>query len=539
MSTDEQSKNTIDRRRFLERGAQGALLATTGGYLAACGSSAKTQSAGTVKKGGTLTAGFISGGSAETFDPAYASAYVDFARSFNLFDRLFELGVEPEIGAVPGLATGAESNHDATVWTIRLRDGVTWHDGKPFNADDLLWTMRTFAQPTNAASGYFRGLVDFGGVRKRGPLTVEIPLLQPVAQFPSLFTFVNCGIVQNGATHRSLNTHPIGTGPFKFVSWTPGARSEFAANHDYWRGSPHLSTLVFDSSFTDDTARLNALLSGQQQVNPATPFLIAKQQRSSSQVKLLSSHAPYSYLFECRVDTGPFADPRVMQAFKLAIDRQAMVDEVLFGFGTVTNDLEGGGAQYFASTIRRERDVEKAKYLMKSAGKEGLTVTVPTANAAPGLVEAATLAASQVSEIGLNLKPLLVPAGTYWAPGGTAPTAWGVRPVGLNTVPTLASMTVVFKTDYTQPAAYNGTHWGMQPGGAASERLIQSAIAALEPAKASELWYEAQLQQFNFGGLLVFAYADYTDLVANNVHGLTTTPAFYLNNFNFQKAWLS
>jgi peptide/nickel transport system substrate-binding protein len=533
----EQNKNTISRRQVLQRGAQGALLATTAGWLAGCGSSG--SSAVKAKTGGTLTVGMISGGSSETLDPGYASSYTDFARSYNLFDRLFELGVEPDIGAVPGLATAAEPNQDATVWTIHLRDGVTWHDGKPFTADDVLWSMQTYGQVTNAVSGYFRGVVDFGGVRKRGPLTVEIPLVQSVAQFPSLFTFVNAGVIQNGATHASLDTHPIGTGPFKFLSWTPGAQSKFAANHDYWRGSPRLSELVINSSFTDENARLDALLSGQQQVNPACPFVIAKEQLSSPQVKLLSSPAPYGYVFECRVDTGPFADPLVMEAFKLAVDRPAMVEEVLFGFGVVANDLQGPGYEYFASNLHRERDVEKAKYLMKRAGKEGLTVTVPTADAAPGLTEATTLAAAQVSEIGLNLKPLVVPAGTYWAVGGTAQTAWGQRSIGLNTYPTVASMSLVYQTWFTQPGAYNATHWGLQTGGAAAEALIRSAMAALDPANARDLWYECQLEQFNSGGTLIFANADYTDLIANNVHGLTTTPAFYLNNFNFRKAWLS
>jgi peptide/nickel transport system substrate-binding protein len=239
------------------------------------------------------------------------------------------------------------------------------------------------------------------------------------------------------------------------------------------------------------------------------------------------------------VDTGPFADPLVMQAFKLAVDRSAMVEEVLFGFGGAANDLQGPGDLYFASNLHRERDVEKAKYLMKRAGKEGLTVTVPTADAVPGLVEATTLAAAQVSEIGLNLKPLVVPAGTYWAVGGTAQTAWGQRSIGLNTYPTMASMTLIYQTWFTQPGAYNATHWGLQPGGAASEAQIRSAMAGLAPAKARDLWYECQLEQFNTGGTLIFANADYTDLIANNVHGVTTTPAFYLNNFNFQKAWLS
>jgi peptide/nickel transport system substrate-binding protein len=544
----EESKNTISRREFLERGARGALVATTAGWLVSHGSLGTVlsplETVPTVKRGGTLTVGMITGGSSETLDPAFASAYVDFGRSFNLFDRLFELGVVPTLGAVPGLATAAEPNKDATVWTIHLRDDVTWHDGKPFTADDVLWSMHTFGEPTNAASGYFRGVVDFGGVRKRGPLTVEVPLVTPVGQFPTIFTFVNCGVIQNGATHQSLDTHPIGTGPFKFVSWTPGAQSEFAANQDYWRGSPYLSKLIFDSSFTDESARLDALLSGQQQVNPACPFVIAKQQQSSSRVKLLNVAAPYGYVFECRVDNGPFADPQVMEAFKLAVDRPAMVEEVLFGYGTPGNDLQGGtikggDVEYFASSLHRERDVEKAKYLMKKAGKEGLIVTVPTANPVPGLVEATTLAAAQVSEIGLILKPLEVEAGTYWATGGTSQTAWGVRSIGLNTYPTEASMTVINQTWFTQPSEYNATHWGLQPGGAVDERLIRSAMAALEPKKATDLWYECQLEQFNSGGTLLFANANYTDLIANNVHGVTTTAAFYCNNFNFREAWLS
>ena len=155
-----------------------------------------------------------------------------------------------------------------------MRDGVHWHDGKPFTADDVVYSFKAWSSPSNFANPNVATFVDFKGLRKRDRLTVDVPLVRPCAQFPSLFTFLSVAtwIVPDGSSAKELARRPIGTGPFKFVSFTPGQQSVFEANRDYWEhGKPYVDRLVVDSSFTSSTALVNALLSGaDQRADPAS-----------------------------------------------------------------------------------------------------------------------------------------------------------------------------------------------------------------------------------------------------------------------------
>jgi peptide/nickel transport system substrate-binding protein len=311
----------VSRRAFLARAAALGLSASaTGVLLDACGGSLKaatsaptsglptTSGVGTPVRGGTLTVGAVSGGSAETLNPVLVVSDIDVLRSLQLFDTLFvPSGDLQEL--IPRLALSAEPNRDASVWTVKLRDGVTWHDGRPFTADDVLYTLRLWASPKSNLSG-LAGNIDTQRLRKRGDLVAEVPLRTPDAQWPTTVTLNP--VVQNGTAFNSYNTRPIGTGPFKFQSFTPGKQSVFVANHDYWEhGKPYLDRLVFNSSFTDENARLNALLGGSIDVLFSSPFRAAQTQRQRGAVTVFGSPSPRAFLFVTRVDKGPFADPRV------------------------------------------------------------------------------------------------------------------------------------------------------------------------------------------------------------------------------------
>ena len=174
--------HAISRRRLIKTGAAGALTLAGAEWLGGRGSwsssaSAATRDAAAVKRvrGGTLTAAFLSGGQAETISPALAYAPADIARVQNLHDSLFMIG-PTGYGDQPGLASSAESNADASVWTIHLRDGVTWHDGKPFTADDVVYTIKSWLGKRSFLEPLAAVILDSSGVRKRGRLTVEVAL---------------------------------------------------------------------------------------------------------------------------------------------------------------------------------------------------------------------------------------------------------------------------------------------------------------------------------------------------------------------------
>lgn len=528
----------LTRRRVLALGAQGAATLGAGALLAACGSSATqatTSASGTPVRGGTLTLGMITGGSSETLNPGLAVSFADYLRMYQLYDWLFLLSSDAQ-SIVPALATSAEHNGDGTVWTLHLRNDVLWHDGKPFTADDVLWTIKSWSSKADIASGVAGQFIKFNGVRKRGPLTVEIPLVRPTGQFESIVSFGNCAVIQNGATPKSIAEHPVGTGPFKYVSFQPGSQSVFAANPHYWRepGKPYVDKLVINSTFSDETSRNNALLGGEIEVSPLYPANFAKQQQSGGQVNLLTSPGTQGYSFAMRVDKGPFADVRVRRALKLLVNRQALIDSVFAGMGSVGNDLLGVDSQYFASDLKPTYDVEQAKSLLKAAGREGASVTLQTANATPGFVESATLLAEQAKAAGLNIVLDQLTSSAYFTSAG----GFLSRYFGQNNYVGYDSLSVVAAASFLPSSTYDETHWANQAGGG-DQALLDQAIGAVDPQKAAELWHEQQAQQVSDGGLCIWTNLDWIDAAAKNVRGLTASKAGPLNNFQVLGAWLA
>ena len=254
----------LSRRHFLGSAlATGAALASPG-LLAACGAtSTSTTTTTTVpvtekpRPGGSLRVGMV-GGAVGTLDPGLAVAEIDSARATNLFDRLVNL--TPQLDYEWDLALSMEPNPTATVWTVRLRPDVHWHDGSPFTADDVIFCFRRWGAPKSVLFGSsVMALVDLNGLKKLDPLTVQVPLKQAISEFPALFITPQLQITKGGQTDFR---HPIGTGPFKFQLFTPSRQSVFVKNDNYWRsGQPYVDSLyIIDIS--DPTARLNALLTG-------------------------------------------------------------------------------------------------------------------------------------------------------------------------------------------------------------------------------------------------------------------------------------
>ena len=346
------SERDVSRRQFLIGAAGTGLALGAGGLLTRGGVAGATTLSkgvtklpgGTPKRGGTLRVGIITSGSEENLFPGTAAANPDMSRVYSLYDYLFYLPAGKDLyPLVPGLALSAEANSAADVWTLKLRDGVTWHDGKPFTASDVVYNFQYLwgNAASNYSASFLDGLVDKCQAVDR--LTVQIPLVIPAAQFPSVLAFFNFGVLQEGATAKSVATNPVGTGPFVFKSFTPGQQSVFTANKNYWQsGKPYVDSLVIDTTFTDNTALLNALLSGNLDCVVAPALDQARAQISSKQVQVLESEcASQTYMFGMRVDKGPFVNNDVREAFRLLVNRQDIIDGALAGFGSVGNDLMG------------------------------------------------------------------------------------------------------------------------------------------------------------------------------------------------------
>jgi peptide/nickel transport system substrate-binding protein len=519
----------FSRRAVLKAGLAASVVG-----LAGCGGSSSSKStaasstssaAGTPRHGGTLHVGMSTGGPSDTLDPNAAVSTVDAARADNLFDHLTTLGIGGETQME--LAESFEPNADATLWTIKLRRGVTWHDGSPFGADDVIYTLRRIGAPKSTLAGTSTvAVMNLPGLKKIDQYTFQIPLTVPIADLAPSFNIFYMAIVKDGT--KSF-THPIGTGPFKFQSWKAGESSTFIRNPNYWKTPmPYVDQLVL-TTITDNTARLNALTGGQVDAIELLTFAQAKSMQNSGQIKLLAPAAANIVPMTMAVDTPPFTDVRVRQAFRLIAGRPQLVAIAQDGFGTVGNDLFGKGFPYYDSSLpQRGQDIEKAKSLLKQAGHSSLSVTLNTSSVAPGMLESATAFAAQAKSANVTVTLNNIPAADFYGSGylkyGFGQTQWNA-----DTVPQWMEQAVI------KGAPYNETHWDVP----SFNKMFNQARAELDAAKRQTLYDDLQSILWNEGGYLIWGFVPFIDGLAHNVQGATPNPAQDLSNYMFRQYWLS
>jgi peptide/nickel transport system substrate-binding protein len=398
----------INRRNFLGAGA----AATAGLLLTACGSSSPSSSGGTTtkaatssgprKRGGTIRVSPSDFASATTMDPNYSAP---FALATLMYDTL--LWQDHDFKTIhPALAEEFEPDgSDLSTWIIKVRPGVEWHDGKPLTADDVIFSIKRMANPKTP--GFIYGfLTGISQISKVDKMTVKIKLSSPNSQF-------RWGFVQDAAAMVPVGFNPkkpVGTGPYKYVSFTPGQQLVTTRNDNYWRGNgaPYLDGVTLLGFQNTDTARFNALISGQIDALDRLLTSQVSQVKSHSGLELLVSQTGSFAFTEMRTGKGcQFEDNRVRTAFKLMLDRQQFINEVYGGYGALGNDI-GTWSQFDPSLDpnlpQRQQDLEQAKSLLKAAGKDGMNVLYRVAEYTPGNNEIGDIMIQQAKAIGVNVK---------------------------------------------------------------------------------------------------------------------------------------
>jgi peptide/nickel transport system substrate-binding protein len=502
--------NPMTRRELLDGAAKGGLAISAGGLIAACGSSSTvatttSKSAATQRHGGTLTVGLTGGSSSDTLDPNKAVNNTDYARIANLYEGPAWQNTQGQ--PYLRIAHEMEPNKDATVWTIRLRKGVLFHDGREATADDLIYSIKRTVNPKDpgVAANEFRG-IETAKIRKLDRYTISVPFAQPFSTLvQTLAGQTTLFLVPDGFDPK----HPIGTGPFKFVSFTPGQRSVFARWEHYWdQPLPYADQLAI-VNYTDETSQVNALLSGQVDgVNNLSQDVIAEV--SSGGKKVVVSPGGGWNPFTMRVDQAPFNDVRVRQAFRLMVDRPKMMQIVFGGHGTIGNDLFGiWDPDYDHSIAQRHQDVEQAKHLLKAAGHDGLTVELVTGDIAQGVVNMAQVFAQDAAQAGVTVNIRKVTPTEFYGPNYLKWT---------------------FAQDYWYYAAYlSQVSLATVPSGSYNEchfdnprynSLYQQARATIDDAKRTEIAHEMQMIESNEGGYIIPFFPPVIDGYSSKVTGV-------------------
>jgi 4-phytase/acid phosphatase/peptide/nickel transport system substrate-binding protein len=356
------------KKRFRLAGTLTIAMATAAAILIAAGT------ANAQRQGGSITLGLeldIAG-----FDPVKVGVF-DTATSMAaalLFDTLTARADNGD--AVPRLAESWSHSDDYKRWTFKLRSGVKFHDGTPFNAQAVAWKYARHKDPKNhCGCAFFIQNID--RVDAVDDLTVVFHLGDPLVEFPALLSPLGANnmIYSPSATEKlgsDYNRHPVGTGPFVLKSWTAGDRMVVERNADYWnKGHPHLDRVVL-RPLPDQHSRFASLLAGDSDLiwddeADADNLLRAQNDPSLTVYTYVGSGAQVAAI---NTKVTPFEDVRVRQALVMAIDRKAMSQVLTNGLGRPASNPYGEG-----SWVRCEddgalpHDPEKARQLIKDYGK--------------------------------------------------------------------------------------------------------------------------------------------------------------------------
>jgi len=382
--------------RLRSAGAKGLCLLVLAALLV---QGAPAAASGPVQ-GGSLTVGIEE--EFNGFDPIKARflGAMDRHVAMAVEERLFDLDEKGNL--VPELALSASTSPDGRVWTIKLRQGVAFHDGTPFNADAVVAHWQRLLDPKNRYIG-LSALEPIESVTKADEHTVRFALKRPWFLFRNQITgsgFASLIPSPKAVQEGTQNRAPVGTGAFMFKEWVSNDRLVLVRNPGYWRkGKPHLDTVAF-RPMPDMQARFAALQSGQADAiltDRGAHILQAGEDRS---LRVYSGDysGPYSFLFN--MSKPPLDDPRARRALAHAWNQEFLVKANFRGTVPVVSDPFGGSPACGDSGYRKH-DVAKAKELLAEYGQP-VTLELTHTNTPRGK-EAGEITQRLFKEVGVTL----------------------------------------------------------------------------------------------------------------------------------------
>ncbi len=512
----------LSRRDFLGRAAALGVTATFANSLLA--SAARAQ--GPVK-GGILKAGVVAGESTNSLDPALIMTQVPQIFSKQWGEMIVELA--PDGGIEYRIAEEIGASDDAKTWTLKIRDGIEFHNGKTVTAEDVAATLERHSdeKSKSGALGYMKGIESI----KVSGKDVILTLKEPNADLPYLLSDYHLIVQPNGGKDGA--DAGIGAGPYKVAVNEPGIRHVGERFANYWQGdkmghADQVEIIVIN----DATARISALQGGQvHMINRVEPKIVDLIKNVPG-VTIQNYAGPGQYVFIMHCNTAPFDNNDLRMALKLAMDREEMLDKILRGYGSLGNDFPiNASYPLFSDDIeQRKFDPDQAKSLYKKSGHDGPILLRTSDVAFPGAVDAAQLYQQSCAKAGITIEVKREPGDGYWN------EVWNKQPFSTSYWGGRSTQDQMYSTAYISSADWNDTRF-LRPD---FDTMVLAARAELDEAKRKQMYRDMAVIVRDEGGLILPFFNQIIDATGPQLQGWTLDPHQELmNGYALSKCWLS
>ncbi|MDW3207349.1 MAG: ABC transporter substrate-binding protein [Alphaproteobacteria bacterium] len=472
----------------------------------------------------------------KSLDPAAVTAVNDFRILMNVYDGLVRYK-DGTLEVEPALAESWTISDDGTEYTFELRDDVTFHDGTDFNAEAVVFNFDRMLDETHPyhdtgpfpLSFFFSAVQDVEAVDSD---TVKFTLDAPYAPFLSNLAYPT-GLIASPAAiaekGKDFGRAPVGTGPFKFAEWESNAKVVVTRNEAYWDGAPFLEAVVF-RPITDANTRVAEMLSGGIDVMVEIPP-DSVSSFDGNGFRLHEQAGPHLWFLILNAKEGPFADKRVRQAINYAIDKKALVDQILQGTAEVASGPTPPAFSwaYNESLQPYPYDPEKAKALLKEAGHDGADLTFYVTEGGSGMLDPVPMGSAiqaDLAKIGLNVTIETYEWNTFLGkvnPGlegkaDMAEMAWMTNDP--DTLPYLA-----LRTDaWPDKGGFNSGYYSNPE----VDKLLEAARSATDQEKRAQLYQEMQEIVYEDAPWAFIANWKQNAATSDLVSGFSLQPSFFL-----------
>lgn len=517
--------------RYLARATAAVLIASLA--VTAC-----TVGQPGAKRGGTFVLGLVA--EPTSLDPAQLTDINSMRVLSSLYDTLIRFD-EGSFDLKPALATKWTISPDGLTYTFELRKDVKFHDGTAFNAPAVKFNFDRMLDPKHefADTGPFPfGGFYYGSVKETKVVddsTVQIVLKQPYSPLLNSLTLNQGRIVSPAAVQKSrkdFGQHPVGTGPFKFVSWEQGVRVTVERNPDHWGGAPLLDKIVF-RPIPDEQTRFTELRSGGADAIVDVPPDNVAQVKSDNRFQFLSQPGPHIWWVTLNVTKPPFDNLKVRQAVAHATNRESIAKDILKDTGTVANGPIPPAIKwaYTDDVPKYPYDPNKAKQLLAEAGlPNGFSAVFWIPESGSGMQSPKSMATAMqadLAKVGIKVDIKTFEWGAYlgkYGKGMLKEADMAALSFMLDPGDPAPMLSLVADSKAASPDGFNAGYYKS----AAVDKLLQQAVATTDQAERGKLYQQVSKQMATDLPWIFIDNQIQNVAVASKVKNFKLHPSFYI-----------